>query len=158
MSETVLVNRSSPPWPPEVDQLVQQAAEAVLRSEKQPMDRVEVGVEMTVDEQIRYYNRTYRNIDKATNVLSFALQDGDADPLPTAGPIPLGDLILAYETIVREAQEQQKPFLDHVTHLVVHGTLHLLGYDHERSPQEAQRQEAREIAILAQLNLPDPYA
>ncbi|MBF0445558.1 MAG: rRNA maturation RNase YbeY [Magnetococcales bacterium] len=128
-----------------------------MEVEKQPMDRVEVGVQLTGDKEIQHYNHTYRGIDKATNVLSFALMDGEAETLAEDGPLPFGDIVLAYETIVKESTDQGKPFLDHVTHLVVHGTLHLLGYDHERSTEEAQLQEAREIYILAQLNLPNPY-
>ena len=157
MREVVLVNRTSPPWPGDIDPLVRLAAETTLRWEKQPMDRVEVGIQLTGDAEIRHYNHTYRGLEQATNVLSFALMDGDEEPLADDGPLPLGDLILAYETIVREAQEQGKPFLAHVSHLVVHGTLHLLGYDHERSPEEAQRQETQEISILAELKLPNPY-
>ncbi|MBF0381876.1 MAG: rRNA maturation RNase YbeY [Magnetococcales bacterium] len=128
-----------------------------MEAEKKPMDGVEVGIQLTDDSEIQQYNRTYRGIDKATNVLSFALMDGEEDPFIEDGPTPLGDILLAYETIVKESTEQNKPFLHHVTHLVVHGTLHLLGYDHERSPQDAQQQEAREVAILAKLNLPNPY-
>jgi probable rRNA maturation factor len=137
--------------------LVQQAAEATIQSEKLPMDRVEVGIQLTSDEEIQKYNKTYRGVDRATNVLAFAMADGEEEPLAYDGPIPLGDLLLAHETIFREAQEQNKPFLAHVTHMVVHGTLHLLGYDHERSTTEAQLQEAREVTILAKLNLPNPY-
>ncbi len=157
MSKKVLVNRASPPWPDDIDSLVQKAVAITMEAEKQPMDRVEVGVLLTGDQEIQHYNLTYRGIDKATNVLSFALMDGEAETLAEDGPLPFGDLVLAYETIVKESTDQGKPFLDHVTHLVVHGTLHLLGYDHERSTQDAQLQEAREITILAQLNLPNPY-
>ncbi|MBF0195396.1 MAG: rRNA maturation RNase YbeY [Magnetococcales bacterium] len=152
-----MVNRRSPPWPDDIDSLVELAIEKTMEAEKQPMERVEVGVQLTVDKEIQNYNHTYRGIDKATNVLSFALMDGDNEILAEDGPLPFGDIILAYETIVKEATDQGKPFLNHVTHLVVHGTLHLLGYDHERSTEEAQLQEAREITILAQLNLPNPY-
>ncbi len=158
MREAVLVNRTSPPWPHEIDSMIQQAVVAVLRLENMPMDRVEVGVNLTDDAEIHHYNKTYRGVDKATNVLAFALADGDDDPLAADAPIPLGDLILAFETIRREAEEQGKNFYHHVAHLAVHGTLHLLGYDHERSAEDASRQEAREIAILAEMNLPNPYA
>ncbi|MBF0368418.1 MAG: rRNA maturation RNase YbeY [Magnetococcales bacterium] len=79
------------------------------------------------------------------------------DPEADESPLMLGDLIMAYETIAAEAHDQGKSFDDHLTHLVVHGTLHLLGYDHELSPAEMARQEAREIDILTQLGVADPY-
>ncbi|MBF0455257.1 MAG: rRNA maturation RNase YbeY [Magnetococcales bacterium] len=128
-----------------------------LRLENQPLDRVEVGVQLADDAQIRHYNQLYRGVDKSTNVLSFALMDGEEEPLASDGPLPLGDIILAYETVLNESQAQNKPFESHLVHLTVHGTLHLLGYDHEQSEQEAQHQEKREIAILATLGLPNPY-
>ncbi|MBF0448931.1 MAG: rRNA maturation RNase YbeY [Magnetococcales bacterium] len=142
----------------ETDAQIEWAVLTTLKLENQPIDRIEVGVQLTTDEQILQYNLHYRGKKSATNVLSFALMDGEDDPLPIDGPLPLGDLILAYETIFKEAQDQNKPFLAHVTHLAVHGTLHLLGYDHERSEQAACEQESREIAILAHLELPNPYA
>ncbi|MBF0358393.1 MAG: rRNA maturation RNase YbeY [Magnetococcales bacterium] len=159
MSEVVLVNRASPPWPDNdnIDSLVKAAVGATLQAENRYLGQIEIGVMLTGDIEIQNYNHLYRGVDRATNVLAFALMDGEEDPFAGAGPIPFGDLILAYETIVREAKEQGKPFLDHVTHLVVHGTLHLLGYDHERSSEEALHQEEREIAVLATLNLPNPY-
>jgi probable rRNA maturation factor len=157
VSEVVLVNRASPLWPDDIDSLVQETVEATLRAENRYLERIEIGVMLTGDIEIQNYNHLYRGVDRATNVLAFAMMDGDQEPLADAGPIPFGDLILAYETIVREACEQGKPFLNHVTHLVVHGTLHLLGYDHERSTEDAQHQEEREVAVLATLNLPNPY-
>ena len=77
-------------------------------------------------------------------------------PLPEGAPLLLGDVVLAYETVRREAGEQEKPFEDHLRHLVVHGVLHLLGYDHDDAA-DAAAMEAREIAILAELGVPNPY-
>lgn len=94
-------------------------------------------------------NRDYRQKDYATNVLSFpyALE-----------PIVCGDLVLCAPVIAREAAEQGKPLVAHYAHLVVHGMLHLQGYDHETDEDEARRMENQERAILAMLNYPDPYA
>ncbi len=93
----------------------------------------------------RRLNREYRGRDKSTNVLSF---DG--------APAALGDVVLALETVAAEARDQGKPLADHVAHLVVHGVLHLMGYDHETA-REARRMERLEIAILAGLGIADPY-
>jgi len=99
------------------------------------------------DALIQPMNATYRGKDAPTNVLSF---NSDA-------PDELGDLIFALETIEREAQEQAKPFEMHLQHLILHGSLHLLGHDHE-TEAEATAMEALEVAILADYGLPDPYA
>lgn len=107
------------------------------------------------DQELRRLNRTYRGVDAPTNVLAFPATDR-ATPLPPGAPYVLGDVVLALTTIRREAAEQGKTFADHLRHLVVHGVLHLLGYDHH-SPAEATDMEAREIAILAELGVPDPY-
>ena len=119
----------------------------------------EVTVVLTDDEAIRKLNRDWRHMDKPTNVLSFP-----AAQLPTpqrleeaAVPATLGDLVIAYETTVREAAAEGKPVAHHVAHLAVHGFLHLLGYDHE-SDEEADEMERLEAIILARLNIPDPYA
>ena len=99
-------------------------------------------------------NNTYRGVDKPTNVLSFAAQA----MLPAAAAInaPLGDLALCTPVIAAEAAAQHKRFADHVAHLIVHGTLHLLGHDHEQAP-EADVMEALEIKILARIGIADPY-
>lgn len=116
---------------------------------------VEVSIVLANDDLVQVLNREYRGKDKPTNVLSFASLDAD-DPLPPEGPVHLGDLILAYETLEREAQEQNKSLKDHFTHLLVHGTLHLLGYDHIEE-DEATMMETTEIRILERLNIQNPY-
>lgn len=94
-------------------------------------------------------NREYRDQDKPTNVLSFQSED--------PGPeMPLGDIILARETIIHEAETQLIPIQEHFMHLIVHGTLHLLGYHHEEE-QEAEDMEAMEIWILQRLGVKNPY-
>lgn len=110
-----------------------------------------VGVILTDDAELRRLNRDYRGKDASTNVLSFPM--GDAAP---GGPVMLGDVVLAFETVAREAGEQQKALPDHLRHLVVHGVLHLLGFDHE-TDAEAEVMERREREILAGLGVPDPY-
>jgi len=111
----------------------------------------EISVLLTGDEGQRALNARWRGKDSATNVLSFP-QLGADDAIEGL----LGDLSLAHETVSREASEQDKPFEAHFAHLLVHGLLHLLGYDHETG-QEALAMEARETDILARLGYPDPY-
>ncbi len=118
-----------------------------------PLEGAELSLLMTDDKRIRVVNRDWRGFDNPTNVLSFPA----APPERIAGSPVLGDIVLAYETIAREAQEEGKDFGDHVSHLVIHGLLHLLGEDHE-TPAQAERMEALEIAALAQLGIADPYA
>ena len=127
-----------------------------------PAHAVEIGVRLTGDAEMRAFNRTYRRRDSATNVLSFALaaENGlqeDAVPRQDGAPDLLGDVLAAYETCAREAEDQAKPLADHLRHMVVHGVLHLLGYDHE-TEDEAAQMEGLERDILAQMGVPDPYA
>jgi probable rRNA maturation factor len=107
----------------------------------------EVAIVLTDDSTIRALNRDWRDVDKATNVLAFPTKNA-------AGH--LGDIVLAFETIAREARSEGKPFAHHVAHLAVHGFLHLVGYDHER-PKDALEMERTERRILSQLAIPDPY-
>ncbi len=114
----------------------------------------EVSLVFTDDAHIRELNAGWRGKDKPTNVLSFPAARMKT---PAGGPRLLGDVVLAFETCQREAAEEAKPIENHVTHLVVHGVLHLLGYDHE-DDDEAETMEGRERQILAKLGIPDPYA
>jgi probable rRNA maturation factor len=113
----------------------------------------ELAVVLTDDAAIRTLNHQWRGLDKATNVLSFPAPD----PLSDAGMQHLGDIVIAFETLAREAGEEGKPFHHHLSHLAVHGFLHLLGYDHE-SERDAETMEQLERTILAKLGVPDPYA
>src|SRR6185295_5224841 len=133
------------------------AEETVRRAIVQAADLVTAGdvalaVMLTDDAAIRALNNQWRGLDKPTNVLSF--------PTPAAlrgdSPVHLGDIAIAYETVAREAESEGKPLAHHLSHLAVHGFLHLLGYDHESEP-EAEAMERQERAILARLRIPDPY-
>jgi probable rRNA maturation factor len=140
--------------------LVRNAARRALRrgaaASRMPLPpRVELCINLADDARQRRLNRDYRGLDMPTNVLAFpAWTPGER--VPPEAPLLLGDVVLALETVTREAQEQQKPFVDHLRHLTVHGVLHLLGYDH-LAPDEAATMEALESSILAGLGVPDPY-
>ncbi len=144
-------------WPEEaaLAALVEQAIAATF-AELGPArtGESELGVVFTDDARIRELNAGWRGKDKATNVLSFP-----AFPETQSGPLPplLGDIVLAAETVASEAALEGKPLDNHISHLVVHGLLHLLGYDHE-AETEAEEMEALERRILARLAIPDPYA
>ena len=116
----------------------------------------EVSVLLADDARVRELNRDWRGKDKPTNVLSFPAWE-PGTPLPPEGPLPLGDVAVALETVLREAAAEGKTPEAHLAHLVVHGTLHLLGHDHE-AEDEAERMEALEIRALAALGIADPYA
>jgi len=148
-------------WPSE-DEL-QPLAERVLEAaaghlkahakQKFPKMATELSLVFTDDESIRAINAEWRQKDKATNVLSFPAFPITPGKMP--GPM-LGDIIIARETVEREAAELEKPFDDHLTHLMVHGFLHLFGYDHMNNA-EAEIMEGLETRILADLGLSDPY-
>jgi probable rRNA maturation factor len=117
----------------------------------------ELAVMLTDDAGIRTLNNNWRGQDKPTNVLSFPALQPPAGREPDDAPRMLGDIAIAYETVRREADDEQKPFDHHLSHLVVHGFLHLVGYDHEKDAQ-AEDMESLERDILARLGIPDPYA
>jgi probable rRNA maturation factor len=121
---------------------------------------VEVSVKFTGDDEVQGLNSSYRGKDKPTNVLSFPMFE--AALLPSlaetdGGEVLLGDLALAHGVCVREAGEKGISVADHAAHLVVHGTLHLLGYDHEQGDEAAEAMESLERAALAGLGIADPY-
>ena len=117
----------------------------------------ELAVMLTDDAGIRTLNSNWRGIDKPTNVLSFPALQPTGRSGPDDAPRMLGDIAIAYETTRKEADDEQKPFDHHLSHLAVHGFLHLIGYDHEKDT-DAEAMEALEQEILAQLGIPDPYA
>jgi len=129
---------------PDAATLAQAAAAIALGDET---DRLVVL--LTDDVTVRGLNHRFRGKDAATNVLAF--------PAPEVPAGQLGDIALAFGVCADEAAEQGKPLAHHLQHLVIHGVLHLLGYDHETDP-DAERMESRERALLAGLGVPDPYA
>lgn len=117
-----------------------------------PATEAELSIVLTDDDTIRALNRQWRGQDKPTNVLSF--------PAPAVGSAQqrlLGDIVIAYQTTAREAKADGKALADHVSHLAVHGLLHLLGFDHE-TDADAEVMEREERRILQQLGIADPYA
>jgi probable rRNA maturation factor len=127
---------------PGVERLVRKAARAALGAKVRSLT-----VALSDDRRVQALNKRDRRKDKPTNVLSY----------PSGEKAFLGDVVLARQTVWREAREQKKTPTDHVAHLVVHGTLHLLGYDHETSDADAERMEALERRILKTLGIADPY-
>jgi probable rRNA maturation factor len=120
---------------------------------------VEISIRLTSDGEVHTLNRQYREQDKPTNVLSFPMVQPDLiDTLANTddGEVLLGDIVLAHETCVREAAERNVPLEDHATHLIVHGVLHLLGYDH-MTDADADAMETIEHDVMAALGLHDPY-
>lgn len=114
----------------------------------------ELAVILTDDAAIRLLNKQWRGIDRPTNVLSFPASGAAA---PSGAPQILGDVVMAFECLEREAKEAGKPMTAHLAHLTVHGVLHLFGYDHERE-DEADAMERLETHILSGLGISDPYA
>ena len=152
----VSIDIESPLWEAsDLQSLTESAVDAALA---EGGVKVAPGAEICVlfcdDAAIRDLNRDWRGIDKATNVLSFPSVD---DPARLATWPTLGDVAAAHETCAREALAHGKTFEDHVRHLIVHGVLHLLGYDH-LDDEEAEEMEAIERRALARIGVGDPYA
>jgi probable rRNA maturation factor len=121
--------------------------------------RLTVSLLFTADAEVHALNREWRSRDKPTNVLSFPMVSRDELlALASEGPPEmLGDIALAHETCSREAAEKQVSFEHHLAHLIVHGLLHLAGYDHETSPEDAEAMETLEIKALALMGIANPY-
>jgi probable rRNA maturation factor len=147
------ISRNTEGWPTQLDARADRAVRAALAQSKAKITGpAELSIVLTDDAEQQILNRDWRGIDKSTNVLSFP-------QIAPFGPVSglLGDIILARETVVKEADEQGISLEDHFTHLVVHGFLHLLGYDH-MDDDEALAMESLETQILASLGVADPYA
>lgn len=131
-----------PVWESEISHALENAANVL----EQDFSKLEVSVVLSDDQQLHTLNKSYRQKDKPTNVLSFPSDIEDE----------LGDIILAYETVMKEARDQNILPFDHTIHLIIHGFLHLLGYDHENE-QDALEMETMETQILKTLDIADPY-
>ena len=150
---------SSRPWV----ELVRKAAEAAIAESAYPDlansgRPVEISVRLTGDEEVRALNAKWRGKDKPTNVLSFPMAEAYElrDDIVVVKELLLGDIILAHGVCAGEAAEKGVSFEDHAAHLVTHGTLHLLGYDHQ-DEVDAADMEAREVRALARLGIRNPY-
>ena len=142
---------------PEAAATIERAIAAAAEFVTVDIDESELAIMLTDDAGIQTLNRNWRGIDKPTNVLSFPALQPRGERQVDDAPRMLGDIAIAYETTRREADEEQKPFDHHLSHLAIHGFLHLIGHDHEKD-QEAETMEALEREILSQLGIPDPYA
>ena len=144
--------------------LVRRAAESAIAESAFPQltsspRAVELSVKLTSDDEVKALNAQWRGKDKPTNVLSFPqAETAELEAIQSAGQeLMLGDLVLAHGVCAREAEERHIALEDHAAHLVVHGTLHLLGYDHG-DDKDAEDMEQREVRALARLGIGDPYA
>jgi probable rRNA maturation factor len=162
--ETVI---EDPRWAPlSLESLAETAARATLAGLGLAVEGFQISLLACDDARIATLNADFRGKPQPTNVLSwpsderapeFVGEDPERpDPGPIDDPLELGDIAIAYDTCTREAAEQGKPVAAHVTHLLVHALLHLLGYDHIED-EDAELMEGHEVRILASLGLPDPY-
>jgi probable rRNA maturation factor len=142
---------------PDAEAVIQRAIAAAVESVDADVGDAELAVMLTDDPGIRTLNNNWRGIDKPTNVLSFPALQTEGARKPGDAPRMLGDVAIAYETTRREADAEGKPFEHHLSHLAIHGFLHLIGYDHENDA-DADEMESLETEILQQLGIPDPYA
>jgi probable rRNA maturation factor len=142
---------------PDAEAVIHRAIAAAAEMIDTGAGEAELAVMLTDDAGIRTLNSNWRGIDKPTNVLSFPALPPTGPVGPDDAPRMLGDIAIAYETTRKEADDEQKPFDHHLSHLAVHGFLHLIGYDHEKD-DDAEAMETLETEILAQLGIPDPYA
>jgi probable rRNA maturation factor len=142
---------------PDAEAIIHRAVAAAAEIVNAGPGEAELAVMLTDDAGIRTLNSNWRGIDKPTNVLSFPALPPTGPSGPDDAPPMLGDIAIAYETTRKEADDEQKPFDHHLSHLAVHGFLHLIGYDHE-TDGDAETMETLEQEILAQLGIPDPYA
>lgn len=158
----IAISVENPAWRealPEVETVVETMALAALAAADCDLGEgpVEISAVLADNATVHLLNRQWRGKDKPTNVLSFAALDDEDAPLVPGAPLLLGDIILAFETCRDEAADLDKPLADHLSHLVVHGVLHLLGYDHEEDEAEAELMEGLETSILAEFGIADPY-
>ncbi len=146
------LHAADPRWEQALGEMEPFCAHVLGRAAAHMQAEGEVSLLFAADPDLQELNRSWRGLDKPTDVLSFPYEG----PLPPAGPRPLGDMALAFDTAQRDADQMKRPVQAHVSHLLVHGFLHLLGYDHI-APEDAAKMEQLEIEILASLGWPNPY-
>lgn len=151
LTADVLVNADCWQALPEAEEIVRRAI--LTAAETSDIADSELAIVLTDDSGIRELNMQWRGKDSATNVLSFP---ASPSPMRAGEPAMLGDIAIAFETTRREAESENKPLHNHLSHLAVHGFLHLIGYDHD-TDDEAETMEELERRILARLDIPDPY-
>lgn len=152
-----IVEIRSDAWPealPDAEAVCRRAARAALDGAGAEMRDAEVSIVLGDDALLQELNRDWRGIDAPTNVLAFPC---DQPAAGGTGPVLLGDVVASCETALAEARRDRRTIADHLSHLVVHGVLHLLGHDH-RDDAEATAMEAMETRILGALGIADPYA
>ncbi len=142
---------------PDAEAVIQRAINTAAAVVDTGIGEAELAVMLTDDAGIRTLNNNWRGQDKPTNVLSFPALQPPAGRECDDAPRMLGDIAIAYETVRREANDEGKPFDHHLSHLAIHGFLHLVGYDHEKDA-DAEAMESLEREILARISIPDPYA
>jgi probable rRNA maturation factor len=166
---SITLDKASGKWNrafPLMQSKIEQATACAFMQAKKPAAfkrrAFDINIILTEDANVKTLNRDYRGKNKPTNVLSFPqinlqkFRRTELDMFPPGNVIPLGDIVLAFQTIRAECLAQDKSMENHVIHLIVHGTLHLLGYDHMRAG-EAKTMEKLECDILSVLGYPDPY-
>lgn len=141
---------------PDIEALTRTAITKVLKQSEYADESLEVSIVLANDDFVQELNKAYRHKDTPTNVLSFPQTEADTINEQSIPLINLGDIIIAYETILKESGEQHKTITDHYTHMLVHGGLHLLHYDHQ-TDNEAQVMEALEAEILNTMDIKNPY-
>lgn len=137
----------------DIETICRHCAESLAAAKPEGYREGEVSLLLSSDEEIRELNRDWRGKDKPTNVLSFPAEDF---PMPDGMPVPLGEIAMAHETCAREAAGKGISISDHTSHLLVHGILHLMGYDHQ-TDEEAEEMEHLERTLLARIGIGDPY-
>ena len=153
---SVLVEVEDHAWltVPGLETLTKRVVAAVLAMDGNDHGKGEIAILFTSDEAMTEINAQWRGQNKPTNVLSFPAPAGI--PVPRGEMPPIGDIVLAHGVVLREARDQGKTLADHAVHLIVHGTLHLLGHEHETDAQ-AENMEELEVKILKDLGIADPY-
>lgn len=147
-------------WPSDCEDRIKACVKAALAHCQTDIGEraFELSILLSDDEQVQELNRDYRGKDKPTNVLSFPALECEAPGhlLLEPGPLHLGDIVLAYGVVTREADAQGISFDDHLSHLIIHGVLHLIGFDHIEN-EEAEEMEALEIVLLKEFGIANPY-